>query len=307
MCTSPTTVYSCGHTKPDRIIEFCYADNEGDCGQIHTRFEHLPRKCPGCTRRAHSELERKRGVPSSEYGEQVKDTAGPAKRSKDFLFHSGLLFWASAYFKNYFAEDRFKEGKERQLRLTNDHPHITQRFMEWLYHGRVLPAGFGTIRSQAPLRGVITTRTIYELYVFADCRRIRGLKNDIVDTVADILARTWVRVPIREIIFIYQHTAAGDSMRRLLTSYMVFRGPFPVDRIIGERRHEFLDFDEVLDELLLDYVSALETYSRRSSKLPTRELWCTLDRCEFYDHNEELGDTLTEAAKEESEGRGRFS
>ncbi|OJD37123.1 spry domain-containing [Diplodia corticola] len=64
MCTSPTTVYSCGHTKPDHIIEFCYADDEGDCGQIHTRFEHLPRKCPGCMRRAHDELEHKRRVSS---------------------------------------------------------------------------------------------------------------------------------------------------------------------------------------------------------------------------------------------------
>ncbi|KAB2579859.1 hypothetical protein BFW01_g5486 [Lasiodiplodia theobromae] len=66
MCTSPTTVYSCGHTKPDHIIEFCYADNEGNCSQIHTRFEHLTRKCPSCTRKAHDELERKRGTHEDE-------------------------------------------------------------------------------------------------------------------------------------------------------------------------------------------------------------------------------------------------
>lgn len=73
MCTSPTTIYSCGHTKPDHIIEFCYTDYEDDCGQVHPRFERLARKCPGCTRREFSELERRTGIPA--HGSHDEDAA----------------------------------------------------------------------------------------------------------------------------------------------------------------------------------------------------------------------------------------
>ncbi|EKG17813.1 hypothetical protein MPH_04945 [Macrophomina phaseolina MS6] len=73
MCTSPTTIYNCGHIKPDHIIEFCYTDFEDDCGHVHPRFERLARKCPGCTRRAHRELERKSGIPA--HGPHDEDAA----------------------------------------------------------------------------------------------------------------------------------------------------------------------------------------------------------------------------------------
>ncbi|GME36257.1 hypothetical protein GTA08_BOTSDO10638 [Neofusicoccum parvum] len=79
MCTSPTTIYSCSHTKPDHIIEFCYADYEDDCGQVHPRFERLARRCPRCTRRAHGELERRTGIPA--HGPHDEDARSSTRSS----------------------------------------------------------------------------------------------------------------------------------------------------------------------------------------------------------------------------------
>lgn len=82
MCTSPTTVYSCGHTKPDHIIEFCYTDYEDDCGEVHPRYEHLARKCPRCTRNERSELERKAGIPAhGPHDEDASSTRSASPRS----------------------------------------------------------------------------------------------------------------------------------------------------------------------------------------------------------------------------------
>lgn len=82
MCTSPTTIYSCGHTKPDHIIEFCYTDYEDDCGQVHPRYEHLARKCPRCTRNERSELERKAGIPAhGPHDEDASSTRSASPRS----------------------------------------------------------------------------------------------------------------------------------------------------------------------------------------------------------------------------------
>ncbi|KAL0264295.1 hypothetical protein SLS55_000242 [Diplodia seriata] len=223
---------------------------------------------------------------TSKYGGMVKIIVGRNEDSKEFHFHKGLLCWASSYFKAALKEDRFKEGIEGVVRLEEDDPDTIQRFMEWVYNGRILPEGL--IPFQDELWEVITTQAMWELYAFAECRGIPLLKNDIIDTVADILARTWDMVPPSAVLQIYRDTPCGDGMRRLLVSFMAYAG-YNLGGKLSTSSDGYPSLENIPHELLLDYMVALEERAEKFLPIPARDQWCAIDRCRFHDHPKDQG------------------
>ncbi|KAL1640861.1 hypothetical protein SLS58_006476 [Diplodia intermedia] len=231
------------------------------------------------------------GSRLSKYGGMVKIIVGRNEDSKEFHFHKGLLCWASSYFKAALKENRFKEGIEGVVRLEEDDPDTIQRFMEWLYNGLILPEGFIDISFQAQRWEVITTQAIWELYAFAECRGIPRLKDDIIDVVADIFARTWAwaAVPASVVLQVYGDTPCGDGMRRLLVSFMVYTG-YNLGEKLSTGSDGYPGLENVPHELLLDYMVALEERAEKSLPIPDRDGWCNIDRCGFHDHSKDNDD-----------------
>ncbi|KAF4301996.1 BTB/POZ-like protein [Botryosphaeria dothidea] len=214
----------------------------------------------------------------SDYGPMVKIIAGKDDATKQFIVHTGLVSWASSYFKAAFQKDRFKEGAEGVVRLEEDKPYVVERFIEWLYNGRVM---WYNTSNPANMKKLVSSLIIYELYTFADCRGIRTLKNDIIDALTDSIARTWTSIPPDAIEHIYENVPRSNPMARLMVTYQIQCTKTIKPPMIDE---DYI-FEQYPPEFLLDYILALE--SRKSSVKAKRVGWCMMDRCAFHDHPEE--------------------
>lgn len=90
----------------------------------------------------------------------VKIIAGKDDATKQFIVHTGLVSWASSYFKAAFQKNRFKEGAEGVVRLEEDKPYVVERFIEWLYNGRVM---WYNTSNPANMKKLVSSLIIYEL------------------------------------------------------------------------------------------------------------------------------------------------
>ncbi|KAH7065485.1 hypothetical protein B0J12DRAFT_535085, partial [Macrophomina phaseolina] len=132
---------------------------------------------------------------------------------KTFLVHKSLTSCASSYFNAAFRAGRFKEGDEGVVRLEEGSPSVVEHFLNWLCNGSLM---WYDIKSDEKMKRLVAHRVTYELYVFAGSRDIPVLKNDMMDTVADCIARTWNGIPAASISLVYNNVPRGDPMTRLM-------------------------------------------------------------------------------------------
>ncbi|KAL8859473.1 MAG: hypothetical protein Q9178_004151 [Gyalolechia marmorata] len=189
--------------------------------------------------------------------------------NKTFYIHKGLLCHHSSVFRTMMEHD-WKEKQEGIVTLKDEDPETFQRFMLWLYFGKVIDNEAGeTIET-------VTARQLVDCYILADRRDVPAMQNYIINT---YLRKSRTAPPLLHGLqrYIWRSTPEQSHLRRLFVDIMVLRGDIAAE-FKDENEKDTYDKSYIVDVLIRKYAT------------PKPISWDELykKRCDYHIHNEKV-------------------
>jgi len=191
--------------------------------------------------------------------------------SVTFSVHEKLICASSDFFEKALS-GKWKESKERSVKLEWDHPEAFQLYIHWLYY-HTLP-----IRINDPgFAGNAEYVLLANAYVLGDMLQDGNFKDAIIDAIIDksntsaLDGKNWL--PVGPVIScIYDNTVQSAKARRLLVDFYVRLGS-------GDLLHDWSDMKEIPKEFLFDL--AIELLNKRPRPSGSHPITKT---CEYHEH-----------------------
>lgn len=146
---------------------------------------------------------------SSAYGSQATVIIGTDDDKRAFHVDHGLLTFYSGYFKAALS-GRWTAAEDDAIRLETETPRTFERFVSWLYTRSITDDDDEKANCQL----------IIDLWLFADRREIPLLMNEMLDALKDRIV-TEKTIPTTLLGTIYDHTAPGSALRRMIVHAIV--------------------------------------------------------------------------------------
>ena len=147
------------------------------------------------------------------YDEIVTISVGVGKAEKNFEIHKGLLCFYSNFFRAA-LKGGFAEANSKGFNLPTESPKIFQLFKNWLYT-RKFQSGE---QSDAQY---LDTRTICDIWLFADRREIPLLMNIAVNLFKKNILAKWC-LPVKLVPYIYENTTDGSKLRYFIVDTFAY-------------------------------------------------------------------------------------
>ncbi|KAI9802100.1 MAG: hypothetical protein M1833_002021 [Piccolia ochrophora] len=232
--------------------------------------------------------------PASNFAERftskpVDVYVGPEQ--KKYTLHQTVLCSQSGFFRAAF-EGSFREAVEDCIRLPDEDVATFELFIGWLYKGEL----DGSVTFGKPSKCLIDSTVfgnpgehfidwavggkLFALYVMADKFGVRRLHNQIMDVFQAAFIPMGRYPRPSAIRTIYDVTAPGATMRRLITD--VFAGDICLDQHIFFDRPKYKDYLDDIPDFAADVMGAVRQGVCRQIDLnPTS--WTA---CKFHVHRD---------------------
>jgi hypothetical protein len=207
---------------------------------------------------------------SSEYGEIAKIEVGNGDKRQTFHVHKGLLSFYSGYFRAA-LEGPWTEPSSGVINLETEDPLVFERFFLWLYTNRITD---DTLKK--------THTIIIDLWLFADCRNIPLLMNEMINALHLRIANSWM-LPLDCLNTIYMSTTEESALRRMLT--------WSISRTMDRKLLEGVHGNKWRREALVEVLKML--VDTRGEASLTKGQYKTTSMCPLY-HVHEEGVSCTE-------------
>ncbi|KAL8906876.1 MAG: hypothetical protein Q9171_006091 [Xanthocarpia ochracea] len=189
--------------------------------------------------------------------------------NKIFYIHKGLLCHHSSVFRAMMEHD-WKEKQEGIVTLKDEDHETFQRFMLWLYFGKVFDNDAGeTIETVSP-------KQLLDCYILADRRDVPAMQNYIIDTyIRKSQAARLLNFGLQR--YVWGKTPEQSHLRRLFVDIMVLRGDIAA-AFKNENEKDTYDKSYIVDVLI------------GKDKNPKVISWDELykRRCDYHIHNEKV-------------------
>jgi hypothetical protein len=177
------------------------------------------------------------------------------KEQQEMLVHTNIISTHSAFFRTALKKE-WKEGQTRVVKLPEDDPDIVTRYLDFVYHNRVVTQ----YKSQADSNYI----GLALLYVYGERVLDTFIQNTIVEHLlkpTDIVNRNEPSHPIHPrpaaIEIIYEGTTAASHFRRLL-----------VDMYARHGSEEWLAPEDLHPSFCLDVARALMAQAKAEDGAP---------------------------------------
>ncbi|KAF2786417.1 hypothetical protein K505DRAFT_318487, partial [Melanomma pulvis-pyrius CBS 109.77] len=150
---------------------------------------------------------------------------GPAPTPTRFLLHTSLLTTQSPYFRAALTSS-FLETSTQSISLPDISVEIFTLAVAWLYTGRITPVPFKDGRP--------AYYTLLHLWILGDRLCFEGLRNAVLDTLAECADRTNSVLTPSDTRILYDQipeSASGDRIRDLVLDLFAFK---KTDRLLKE-------------------------------------------------------------------------
>lgn len=165
---------------------------------------------------------------------------------KAFIIHENVICHHSAFFRAAFT-GRFREAQNLSLTFTDTSEEVFGIFVQWLYTQTIQDS-----KAQLPSRELL-----FELWILADKILVPALQNQTIEALNELRITTSI-IEISDIRHVYQNTASGSPLRRLLVDQCAYH----------LKPDELLDYSEIFPrEFLLD-ITAMFLRGRGLAKKP---------------------------------------
>ncbi|KAJ4300689.1 hypothetical protein N0V90_002777 [Kalmusia sp. IMI 367209] len=135
-------------------------------------------------------------------------------KSTRFLLHTSLLTQQSPYFRAA-LNGPFLESNDQCIRLNDVSVETFEHLVAWLYTGSIKPAPFKD--------GKPAYYTLLHLYILADRFCFEGLRNHIVDLMADLADTTNSVLTPSDTRILYDQIDEGAKIRQLVLDLFAFK------------------------------------------------------------------------------------
>ena len=141
---------------------------------------------------------------SSAYGSQATIIIGTDDDKRIFHVDQSLLTFYSGYFSAALS-GRWTAAEDDAIRLDTETPRTFERFVSWLYTRSITDDDDEKANCQL----------IIDLWLFADCREIPLLMNEMLDALKDRIV-TEKSIPTTLLGTTYERTMPGSALRRMI-------------------------------------------------------------------------------------------
>ena len=140
-----------------------------------------------------------------------------------FHVHQDLLSAVSPFFKTALSGAETL-ASERSMTLPNDRSSTFDQLVDWLYSQNISYDRESLLKNNSDYGRALREeyRRLIMLYLTAHKYRIVALKNDILDVLFELHFDESFVLKIDMIRYIYRHTPAGSSLRRLIIDWHVW-------------------------------------------------------------------------------------
>ncbi|KAK7180644.1 hypothetical protein DPSP01_014041 [Paraphaeosphaeria sporulosa] len=139
---------------------------------------------------------------------------GTGSKSTRFLLHTSLLTQQSPYFRVALTGP-FLEATDQSIRFDDVSVEIFELLVSWLYTGAIKPVPFKD--------GKPAYYTLLHLYILADRFCFEGLRNHIVDMMADLADSTNSVLTPSDTRILYNDIDEGAKIRQLVLDLFAFK------------------------------------------------------------------------------------
>ncbi|KAL8919621.1 MAG: hypothetical protein Q9172_004898 [Xanthocarpia lactea] len=189
--------------------------------------------------------------------------------NKTFYIHKGLLCHHSSVFRAMMEHD-WKEKQEGIVTLKDEDHGTFERFMLWLYFGKVFDNDAGeTIET-------VSGKQLVDCYLLADRRDVPAMQNYIIDTILrKSQATRSLHCGLQR--YVWGNTPEQSHLRSLFVDSMVLRGDIAA-AFKDENEKDTYDKSYIVDVLIRKYTNP--------ELIPWDELYKR--RCDYHIHNEKV-------------------
>ncbi|KAK4897823.1 hypothetical protein LTR27_004595 [Elasticomyces elasticus] len=136
-----------------------------------------------------------------------------------FMLHASIAIKHSKFF-NAACNGGFKEAEDKIVRLPETAPATFRAYLQWAYSGGVVVVDEEELK--ADVEGQNCRWRLAMLYVLASFLADTPLQNKVIDEYIGSLRSVTYGIGPCGVVFAYEHTPAGSSLRRLLVEEWSF-------------------------------------------------------------------------------------
>ncbi|CZT21632.1 uncharacterized protein RCC_07497 [Ramularia collo-cygni] len=145
-----------------------------------------------------------------DYTAYITVLVGPEKKA--YIVHENTIVHHSAFFRAA-CLGRFKESKERLVRLPEASCDIFEILIHWTYTKEILIQGIGFA---ADRQGIRRYRRLAATWVLADQLEVRELRNATIDSILKLQKEIKVKPSFGAMTIAYQQTTEHSTLRALI-------------------------------------------------------------------------------------------
>ncbi|KAL9072955.1 MAG: hypothetical protein Q9157_004906 [Trypethelium eluteriae] len=125
-----------------------------------------------------------------------------------FWVHERVICFYSPFFDRRCHDDDQNESGDRIVELHDGDPDVFALFVQRIYTGN---CAYGSDHAPA-----VDAEKLIALYAFADMVEVPALKDEVIDKMIDLLVNGWFHIYREQVRMVYQNTAEGSGLRKLV-------------------------------------------------------------------------------------------
>lgn len=154
-----------------------------------------------------------------DYNEIITVLVG--ENEQQFIVHKNTICDKSKFFEAACSSGRWKEGKEKLVRLPEVDPEAFRVYVHWVYTGKVSPE---VEWGHADLNCAEKQVTYTEAYIIGDVLDDNDLRKHVIDTMIEKTSAWADLLPCTSLRRIWEATPTASPLRILALEWAVFEG-----------------------------------------------------------------------------------